>query len=47
VETLINQDLNAGYHQADWDACSLASGVYVYSLLANGQTQNKKMVLIR
>ena len=47
VETLINQDLNAGYHQVDWDAGSLASGVYVYRLLANGQTQNKKMVLIR
>jgi hypothetical protein len=48
VATLVNENLEAGvYHQRTFDASPLASGIYIARLLAHGQTQIRKIVLLR
>ncbi|MEO8513270.1 MAG: T9SS type A sorting domain-containing protein [Ignavibacteria bacterium] len=47
VNRLINQNLPAGYYNADFNASNLASGVYFYSLEANDFTDVKKMILVK
>jgi len=42
VKVLID---NAGYHQAEFDASSLSSGVYLYRLIAGDYIQSRQMVL--
>ena len=47
VATLVNQNLNAGNYNYDFNASSLSSGIYFYKLDVNGFTQVKKMTLIK
>ncbi len=47
VSTVANGVFNAGEHKLTWDATSVASGIYIYSLTYNGQTINKRMTLIK
>jgi subtilisin family serine protease len=51
VSSLVNQTLDAGYHQFNFDASSLPSGTYVYQLKATGQSgtfvDTKKMLLMK
>lgn len=47
VATLINGVVEAGSHEANFDASSLPSGIYYYTLSANGTVQTKKMVLMK
>lgn len=52
VRTLVDDRQAAGFHQARWDGKdndgrSLASGVYLYQLIANGFVDTRKMVLTR
>jgi hypothetical protein len=51
VASLVNQTLNAGYHQVNFDASSLPSGTYIYQLKASGQNgtfvETKKMLLMK
>jgi hypothetical protein len=47
VETLVSQNISAGTYKADWDASKYSSGVYFYSLTANGYTQTRRMLLIK
>jgi len=52
VSTLLNGNLEAGYHEVKWNGLnqhgfSVASGVYFYRLIGEGIHQVKKMVLIR
>ncbi|MCI0717124.1 MAG: T9SS type A sorting domain-containing protein [Chlorobi bacterium] len=47
VAALVNQSLNAGSYTVDFDASSLSSGVYFYSISAGNFTDTKKMVLIK
>ena len=37
----------AGNHQVSWDAPNIASGVYLYRLIAGDFLQTRKMVLLR
>ena len=48
VETLVSQELNAGFHHARWDATAHASGIYLVRLsTAEGFSQCRKVVLLK
>lgn len=47
VATLVNSEVDAGYHEATFDATGLASGVYFYRLQAGDFTQTKKLCVIK
>ena len=47
VQLLIDQAYSAGVHQVRFDGSGLASGVYVYRLVAGDRAVAKKMVLVR
>jgi hypothetical protein len=47
VARLLDQQLAAGPYHVNFEARSLASGLYFYSLRSAGFTETKKMVLIR
>jgi hypothetical protein len=47
VGTLINQVVPAGSHEVNFDASSLSSGVYFYTLRAGNFVDSKKMTLLK
>jgi hypothetical protein len=47
VATLVSKKLAAGRYKYDWDASSLASGVYLYRIQAGDYVAVKKMILLR
>lgn len=47
VETLVNENLNQGSYQVDWNAVNFTSGVYYYKIQADGFIQTRKMLLIK
>jgi hypothetical protein len=47
VATLVSEKLNAGKYKYDWNAGSLASGVYLYRLQTGEYIETKKMILMR
>jgi hypothetical protein len=47
LETILNEHLNAGTYEADWDASKFTSGVYYYKLTSGDYTETKKMILIK
>ncbi|MBK8945966.1 MAG: T9SS type A sorting domain-containing protein [Ignavibacteriae bacterium] len=47
VANLIKGDLKAGYHQINFNASNLASGIYFYSIKAGDFTSAKKLVLMK
>jgi len=47
VATLVNEVKSEGRYEVNFDASSLASGVYLYSMQAGGFVCTKKMILIK
>ncbi len=47
ISTLVNDELDAGYHKATFNAENLASGIYIYTITAGDFISTKKMMLIR
>ena len=47
VATLVSRKLVAGKYKYDWDASSLASGVYLSRMAAGDFVQTRKMVLLK
>ncbi|UCC78990.1 MAG: T9SS type A sorting domain-containing protein [Candidatus Zixiibacteriota bacterium] len=47
VETLVDEEKQAGQHQAVWDASGYSSGIYFYRLEAGNFTQTRKMILLK
>lgn len=47
VATLINQNKVAGNYAVDFNASSLASGIYYYTITAGSYTATKKMILMK
>jgi hypothetical protein len=47
VAVLVNENLNAGKHQAHFDAVNFASGVYFYRLDAGEFSGTKKLIVLR
>jgi len=47
IETLINENLNAGLHEIKWNASRFASGVYICRLEAGSFSKTIKLLLIK
>ena len=47
VATLVNGNVEAGYHQVEFNGSDLASGLYLYKIEADGYTDVKKMMLVK
>jgi lysophospholipase L1-like esterase len=47
VQMLLNRELEAGYHETNFDASSFQSGVYFYCIRSGDFVQTKKMVLVK
>lgn len=47
VQTLVRGDFEAGTHTVRWDASQVASGTYIYRLMAGDHVESRKMLLIR
>jgi hypothetical protein len=47
VETMVQGEQSAGYHQVIWDAKGHSSGVYFYGIQAGDYTEAKKMLLLK
>ena len=47
VRTLINEQKPAGSYEFTFDGSQLSSGVYFYSMTANGFTETRKLVLMK
>jgi len=47
VATLVNDEMDAGKYSVEFDASDLATGVYLYRLIAGNFVSNKKMILIK
>ena len=47
VATLVNQQQNAGFYSVNFDAGSLASGIYIYRIQAGSFVSTKKMTLLK
>jgi hypothetical protein len=47
VSTVVNETLPAGRHLQTFDARNLASGVYLYRLVAGQYTETKRMMLLK
>ena len=47
IKTLVNEKLNAGRYEIDWDGSSYPSGVYFYKLVTDEYFSVKKMLMIK
>jgi len=47
VTTLVDQELNAGYHSYNWNASGLSSGVYLYRITSGKFVATKKLMLMK
>jgi hypothetical protein len=47
IQTLVNEEKEAGYHSIDFDASDLTSGVYFYQLRIGVFIQARKMLLLK
>lgn len=47
VATLVDQELEAGYYNVNWNASGLASGVYIYRIISGSFISSKKLLLMK
>ena len=47
IKILVNEHLNKGLYEINWDAYNMSSGIYYYKLVAGNRVEIKKMVLSR
>lgn len=47
IRTLVNGEMEAGYHNVVFDASDLSSGTYIYRISTPNFTQTKKMLLLK
>ena len=47
VSTLIDQDMNAGYHTISWNASDMSSGMYLVRVYAGENVETQKIMLIK
>lgn len=46
-QTLLDKELEAGFHEADFNGTGLPSGIYLYRMIAGDFVETKKMILLR
>jgi len=44
---LVNSELVAGYHEIEFNASNLSSGIYFYRITASNFTSVKKLILLK
>ncbi|HWA05352.1 MAG TPA: T9SS type A sorting domain-containing protein, partial [Ignavibacteria bacterium] len=47
ISVLVNEELNAGTFEVNWDASNFPSGVYFYKIETEEFSESKKMVLVK
>lgn len=47
VATLVNEQLQSGNYETEWNAAGIPSGTYFYKLTANNYSETMKMILIK
>lgn len=47
VAILVNEQLNPGSYEVEWDGSNYPSGVYFYKLITGDYSETKKMVMLR
>ncbi|NNG26500.1 MAG: T9SS type A sorting domain-containing protein, partial [Ignavibacteriaceae bacterium] len=47
VQTLINENKQAGNHQIEFSAENLSNGIYFYRLISGNFSETKKMILLK
>ena len=47
ITTLVNGDIDAGYHTVQFDGSDLASGVYLYRMQAGSFVETRKLILMK
>jgi len=47
VSVLVNQQLNAGQYETEWNAADYSSGIYFYRIEAAGFVESKKMAFVK
>jgi hypothetical protein len=47
VATLVNAHQQSGSYEINWEALTVSSGIYFYSIVAGDFHQTKKMVLMK
>ena len=47
IAVLVNQELNAGVYNVDFDASNLSSGTYFYRMETAGFSDVKKMIVVK
>ena len=47
VETLVDREMEAGFHTVTWNADKVSTGVYFYRISANDFTETKKMLMLK
>jgi hypothetical protein len=47
VATLVNGEMEAGYHSVRFDGSKLASGVYFYRLSAGTYVETRKLLILK
>ncbi len=47
IETVISQEMEAGYHNLNWNGANVASGLYFYRIKTESFSETKKMLLLK
>jgi len=47
ITTLVDQEMEAGYYNVNWNASQLASGLYIYRIISGSFVSTKKMILMK
>lgn len=47
IETIVNEKLQPGTYNVDWNAVNHPSGIYFYTILTENYSETKKMMLIK
>jgi len=47
IATLVDEERGPGTYQIEWDAGSVASGVYLYRLTTNSSVLTRKMLVVK